>query len=89
MIGIFFIFVLMFDMFNIPYDTKILIKLIKDPKFSTIESIRQDGNKIIVQYQAKFLPEINYWEFQREAVIRLEDYLKESRDSKINQIFKS
>lgn len=86
MIGIFFIFVLMFDT---QFDTEVLIKLIKDPKFSTIESIRQDGNKIIVQYQAKFLPEINYWEFQREAVIRLEDYLKESRDLKIDQILKS
>ncbi len=79
----------MFDMFNIPYDTKILIKLIKDPKFSTIDSIRKDRNKIIVQYQAKFSPEVKYWEYQREAVIRLEDYLKELRDSKINQIFKS
>jgi len=71
------------------FDTEVLIKLIKDPKFSTIESIRQDGNRIIVQYQAKFSPEIKYWEFQREAVIRLEDYLKESRDSKIDQILKS
>jgi hypothetical protein len=76
-------------MFDTQFDTEVLIKLIKDPKFSTIESIRQDGNKIIVQYQAKFLPEINYWEFQREAVIRLEDYLKESRDLKIDQILKS
>ncbi len=76
-------------MFDMQFDTEVLIKLIKDPKFSTIESIRQDGNKIIVQYQAKFSPEINYWEFQREAVIRLEDYLKESRDLKIDQILKS
>lgn len=76
-------------MFDMQFDTEVLIKLIKDPKFSTIESIQQDGNKIIVQYQAKFLPEINYWEFQREAVIRLEDYLKESRDLKIDQILKS
>ena len=76
-------------MFDTQFDTEVLIKLIKDPKFSTIESIRQDHNKIIVQYQGKFSPEINYWEFQREAVIRLEDYLKESRDSKIDQILKS
>ena len=76
-------------MFDMQFDTEVLIKLIKDPKFSTIESIRQDGNRIIVQYQAKFSPEIKYWEFQREAVIRLEDYLKESRDSKIDQILKS
>ena len=76
-------------MFDMQFDTEVLIKLIKDPKFSKIESIRQEHNKIIVQYQAKFSPEINYWEFQREAVIRLEDYLKESRDSKICQILKS
>jgi len=76
-------------MFDMQFDTEVLIKLIKDPKFSKVESIRQEHNKIIVQYQAKFSPEINYWEFQREAVIRLEDYLKESRDLKINQILKS